>query len=704
MRQVFYPCTSKDKNAPVVFSFHSPALWSIQSNCRPFCAIRQVCFGSSKSRNLQRRLLSTQTMKTNNHRRHSHHSPPYRRTTTVVVRRPRTTSTTQGMTATTADKHTSDGPPPTTSSLTTQNPPTDSDGPLFVEHHEHLSNDETLVSVRQESLSSSPFVLLYPTNTFTQPPRSKRRRKLTLVGRLLQTVACFMPLFLFSSIMYIVFVLAPPPRPISIRHVRRPWLDFTGRRATSLPEGQPKILLSVSTDDRRGGMAAVPATRSGSVRLPEHELEEVPLEPDHGGDVSPDFRFETQSWEAPICEPLPNLESISYTLVTQSSESRVWMMEQHCQRWKHDVAIAIAVNFDDKQHQGDLQDAIMKKEHFYRHTLQSLGCDSSKLAVVVVPYGTAADQNNNSTQADGQRKEYPVNRLRNQALSLVRTTHVVYLDIDFWPSFDLYHILDQPSIRQHLLGGSSFKQASTGGDQAALVIPAFQIRRQCRQYKDCREQNIQGMPRNRKELISRIRRREAFQFDPTNRGGHGSTLYRPWMTQPASQLKEISCFQSHRYEPYLVFRYCRNLPPFQEAFTGYGKNKMTWVMHLRRLGWRFWQLGGDAFVVHYPHLESPTRLTWNGGAHGEMLHRPDQDDDSTNFDAYARGRVDAIYLEFLKWLYRTVPDTSVVPQCHAVQKDGDGNKEEESEDDDLYKLWVPRRVIEEFKKEFPEET
>lgn len=424
--------------------------------------------------------------------------------------------------------------------------------------------------------------------------------------------------------------------------------------------------------------------------------------------TSNSYGFQTHSWSAPACQPLPDPESISYTLVTQSSESRLWMMQYHCQKWNQNIAIAIASEVDDTNAYDTPYEEKQRhdKRNGYIKQFQSMGCNPSKLSVVVVPIKPS-----NNTSPPGKAKstsnkpvtEYPINILRNRALSQVATSHAVYVDIDFWPSSDLYHVLNQSSIRRHLF------QPRNGHnrDRTALIVPAFQIPRQCREYLDCRKQNILGMPRNWWDLIRKIKQRRAFQFDPTNQGGHGSTLYNSWMRQNSSQVLEIPCFQSNRYEPYLVFRYCRDVPPFQEAFTGYGKNKMTWVMQLRRMGWRFWQIG-RSFLVHYPHLESPTRLLWNGGANGEQLRRPNNgtgDDDSGEFDfqAYARGQNDLKYLEFKKWMLATVPDRSVVPKCRRGSPTSNrsiSSQTNHQEDDDSSKLWVPRRVIKRFKQDF----
>jgi len=187
------------------------------------------------------------------------------------------------------------------------------------------------------------------------------------------------------------------------------------------------------------------------------------------------------------------------------------------------------------------------------------------------------------------------------------------------------------------------------------------------------------MPADKDQLVSMIVDRHADPFDPTNPGGHGSTRYKEWFEQSAEALVPIECVRSNRYEPYLVFRYCRDLPPFQEAFSGYGKNKMTWIMHLRRAGWEFWQLG-ESFLVHYPHLDSKARMHWNGGQHGEQLRKPNDKHEKVNWLSFKRGQIDRTFVDFRKWLYENVPDHTKVPMC-------------ENALDDDQRLWVNKEQL-----------
>jgi hypothetical protein len=188
--------------------------------------------------------------------------------------------------------------------------------------------------------------------------------------------------------------------------------------------------------------------------------------------------------------------------------------------------------------------------------LTSGGCSEDLLTVQTV----------SKTKYDSSETEYPINLLRNLAFSAVKTSHVVYADVDFWPTSDLLSIMSNETVKERLASDSKL----------AVVIPAFQLSsRYCEYMADCCEENVLAMPMNKDELIALIEMEAASAFDPQNQGGHGSTNYVMWKDQMAGKLEDLSCIESNRYEPYLTLRYCSEMPPFQERFVGYGKNKIT---------------------------------------------------------------------------------------------------------------------------------
>jgi hypothetical protein len=416
--------------------------------------------------------------------------------------------------------------------------------------------------------------------------------------------------------------------------------------------------------------------------------------------------FQLESEEAPRCNSNdPGSPSdIDTTLVTQLSDDRLWMMEHHCERYGP-KAMSIAV--------------------YSNHTLEEIVTELKGMGCRV-----NGDENDNGNGNDydnegalvsvkvldahthGAWNKYPVNDLRNLALKGVKTTHITYIDVDFWPSEDLYEAILSLPIQQRLFDDPKL----------ALVIPAFQLHRKsdCRdETQDCREEHVPLMPKTTNELKQMVVDRTVEVFDPTNRGGHGSTNYGHWFenqvhlpnnsdeageksSSGSSGLYEIPCLKSHRYEPFVTIRYCRELtPPFQRTFSGYGKNKMTWMMQVVASGFVFSQVSG-AYLVHYPHAISKSRQDWNkapkelvqssnGGdsssgnqnndnsnsnSNNYSVRKPKKSDGDLGFENYHRGKVDDLYIRFKEWLAEAIPeDKARLAMCDSAQ-------------DDDTKLWI----------------
>mmetsp|Transcript_15617 Transcript_15617/g.22249 ORF Transcript_15617/g.22249 Transcript_15617/m.22249 type:complete len:314 (+) Transcript_15617:193-1134(+) len=269
-----------------------------------------------------------------------------------------------------------------------------------------------------------------------------------------------------------------------------------------------------------------------------------------------------------------------------------------------------------------------------------------------------------------QKDDYPVNILRNLALSKVQTSHIFYADSDFFISTNLYTVLHEDFVKEHLIQDAKL----------ALVVPAFQIRQYCSKrpilppdvdpltQPECRDDNIPRVPKDFDSLTEMLISHKASAFDPTNRGGHGSTSYKEWFRMGEGDMWDIPCILSNRYEPYLAVRYCHDYPPYQPAFTGYGKNKMTQIMHMRHTGYVFSQLGG-VFVCHYPHPYAPARESWNAGMDLRKLWIYNDTfitqtyGGPVDWTKFKRGQVDKIFIEFKKWLHSQVPDQARTPMC-----------------------------------------
>lgn len=191
-----------------------------------------------------------------------------------------------------------------------------------------------------------------------------------------------------------------------------------------------------------------------------------------------DFRppvFERYTEKAPTCDAI-SAQDVDFTLVTQLSSDRVWMLKYHCERWGSKMSVAILTN---RTH------ADVEKE------LIDMGCDTNELSLQVLSA--------NLYPAD----DYPVNVLRNMALSRVTTSHVMYVDVDFWESQALHLSLTLPQVRSHL----------AQNHKHALVVPAFQLNRQCREWRECPENNIPKMPKTRKEMLKLLKKKQGYPFD-----------------------------------------------------------------------------------------------------------------------------------------------------------------------------------------------
>ena len=323
--------------------------------------------------------------------------------------------------------------------------------------------------------------------------------------------------------------------------------------------------------------------------------------------------FLSKSLDAPRCLPIGESD-IDFTLVTQLSPDRLWLMEEHCKRWgDHPISIAIGGNVP--------RSGIAK-------ALRGLGCNTEKVELEVVSVEEGED--------------YPVNELRNKAMANIKTSHAVFIDADFLLSTNVYEKLQEQR---------AFLATDT---RIAMVIPAFELRSFCSDLSTCHKTLVSSIPETKEDLVDIIHEDPSnvlvAQFDSKgNVAGHGSTKYGDWIEQDEhSQVLKIDCLTSPRYEPYMVIRYCQDMPPFQNVFKGYGMNKLTWIQHLRHVGYTFYQVG-HSFAMHFPHRKSSSWRKWNKERRGEERL-------ATKADMLAK--------TFYNWLQSSVPSHAVVPYCN----------------------------------------
>lgn len=208
----------------------------------------------------------------------------------------------------------------------------------------------------------------------------------------------------------------------------------------------------------------------------------------------------------------------------------------------------------------------------------------------------------------------------------------------------------------------------------ALVVPAFErkVDSPCTDTESCSsylKKDSRFLPLLFNDVNECIQDKDCIVFqEDMNWEGHHTTESKTWLEkkwyESSSEglggreirtIRRINCFDSLRYEPYVVIPWCpsskssnpRPLTPYyDERFYGYGKNKIQHISHLRFRGVPFFVLP-KSFVVHHPHPESSVKMVWNDRKKNS-LHRT----------------MDKLYDQYIKELADEYSDVdNAVPQC-----------------------------------------
>ncbi|GAX17320.1 glycosyltransferase-like protein LARGE [Fistulifera solaris] len=452
-------------------------------------------------------------------------------------------------------------------------------------------------------------------------PEGRRRRKIRRDYPLWQRIFCSSPTRMIITLLVVTYV--------SLLYVLWPLLHFLMQKLSShgstIVRGNDLLLhLSYSSesltriDALYDAIQHIPpspllTTRSEFLQqmYPQfyHRNSERKSEQPNRSLVAPDHH------RRPHC-PTPPTTTLQVTLVIQTTIHRLPVVQETCRRWKSSPMIVVLALEEDAELSSIVDD--------------SYDCPNTKW----ITYHLSSTL------------DYPVNHLRNLALEAVSTSHVLVVDADFVPSTGL-----EEAIVQNL---------PALPPRQALVIPAFERIMECSNQNDCLEllrYNSSFIPHTMKELETCVQAHDCRVFQANNNPeGHSSTRSKEWLyDRQKDELRTIECFDSLRYEPYLVLPWCANdaVPYYDERFHGYGKNKIQHVQHVRFLGFSFAVLPPQGFLVHAPHLESAVKEEWNN-VKTSSLHR----------------EMDALYREFLRELVeesraKMVDVHSIVGPCES---------------------------------------
>jgi hypothetical protein len=179
------------------------------------------------------------------------------------------------------------------------------------------------------------------------------------------------------------------------------------------------------------------------------------------------LEFQSISNNAPSCKKLSSPDDITVTLVTQVSYDRLWMMEYHCNRYpNHPISIAVYTN-------STYDEIIQELKHMDCNidVVGGGGGGGSATGSDVANHRPFVDLAILDARMHGSWNDYPVNELRNLALRAVRTTHILYIDVDFWPSEHLYKtIMGNITGTGETNSNSNSNSASSSWSEARIAL------------------------------------------------------------------------------------------------------------------------------------------------------------------------------------------------------------------------------------------
>ncbi|KAJ8676641.1 hypothetical protein QAD02_012428 [Eretmocerus hayati] len=173
---------------------------------------------------------------------------------------------------------------------------------------------------------------------------------------------------------------------------------------------------------------------------------------------------------------------------------------------------------------------------------------------------------------------YPVNYLRNVAISHISFSYIFHLDIDFLP---------QLGLNVYLKNFIDDRKNFTESSKVALIIPAFETQRYRFTFPTSKEKLLKYLDLG---TVSTFR----YFVWPRGHAPTNFTMYRG-ATEP------YEVFWEPDFEPFVVVP--KTAPLFDTRFVGFGWNKVSFITHLAALGYRFLVLP-DTFTIHRSHAPS----------------------------------------------------------------------------------------------------
>lgn len=237
-------------------------------------------------------------------------------------------------------------------------------------------------------------------------------------------------------------------------------------------------------------------------------------------------------------------------LVTQCSIERIPLLEDLSKHWPGTISVALYLTDTEVQ-------------NFLEFVHGSVELRNRKNIAYHVVY------------KDGEL--YPINYLRNVAMSYISTPFIFQLDIDFLPQYGLHQTLMNHIVKLNI----------SESDKVALIVPAFETER----YRFL-------FPANKDEVLKFLKRGILYTFRyHVWTQGHAATNYSYWK----NTMEPYQVSWEPDFEPYIVVS--KLAPRYDTRFIGFGWNKVSYLTHLTVLDYKYIVLP-DTFIIHRPHAPS----------------------------------------------------------------------------------------------------
>ena len=277
----------------------------------------------------------------------------------------------------------------------------------------------------------------------------------------------------------------------------------------------------------------------------------------------------------------------SVSIVTQLSVDRLNMLENQCRSWDDALVAVIYVPVDDKKEPYGIKSKLIDIQRSIDSFFSVMESTPNTCALRVELVGQVIE--------DERAQPYPINALRNRAMSLAQSPLVFVLDVDFVASPRLGMPGDgyrDPEVWARLMALAS--------DRGAVVVPAFELVDGHQMEAYIGEHLVKSLVTGGKAGLRKAYKQELVgAFNARDfEAGHGPTNTSRWIRSKDPHAVYKVDYQD-KYEPFVVLART-TAPAADERFVGYGANKLMFVKSLEAAGFRF-VVHGSGFVVHVPH-------------------------------------------------------------------------------------------------------